>query len=114
LDINGRGARWMLGQIFFGIIILLFLTGTTSISVSIWLENNTPINYYPVPNNPHREKTTIEDVAEFISTDSEISEVEELAPVSEILESFSMEDLKVEDGQIDLYEDLYIYEDLLE
>jgi len=109
----------MLGQIFFGIIIFLFLVGTTSVSVSIWLENNTSSNYYPVPNNPHREKTTIEDVAEFISTDSEItdseiSEVEELVPVSEILESFSMEDLKVEDGQIDLYEDLYIDEDLLE
>ena len=105
----------MLGQIFFGIIILLFLTGTTSISLSIWLENNnTPIVYNPVPNNPDREKTTIEDVAEFISTDSEVSKVEELEPVSEILESFSMEDLKVEDGEIDLHTDIYIDEDLLE
>lgn len=104
----------MLGQIFIGIIILLFLTGTTSISLSIWLEDNTPINYNPVPNKPHQEKTTIEDVAEFISTDSEISEVKELESVSEILESFSMEDLKVEDGSVDLYEDFYIDEDLLE
>lgn len=103
----------MLGQIFFGIIILLFLTGSTSILFSIFFENNTP-TYYPPPK---RQETSapIDKVAEFISTDSEISEVEEVESVSEILESFTLEDLKVEDDILDIHEeDIYIDEDLLE
>jgi|SRR5210317_259990 len=100
----------MLGQIFLGIIIVLFLMGTGSIAISIWVDYDkdqygSPIVYKePAP--------VLKEVEYFYTDDDEdldrnsaidLRIPKEEKPISDILESFTMEDLDVQDDSIDLY-----------
>lgn len=81
----------MLGQIFLGIIILLFLMGTGSIGIDLLIDYER--NQY---DSRSVCKAPVVKKAEYFYTDGEdVQEViEEPKPTSNILESFTMEDLE--------------------
>lgn len=81
----------MLGQIFLGIIIVLFLMGTGSIGIDLLIDYER--NQY---DSQYVCKAPVVKKAEYFYTDDEdVQEViEEPKPTSNILESFTMEDLE--------------------
>lgn len=96
----------MLGQIFLGIIIVLFLMGTGSIGISLWIYHDSSQYGSPVVYKEPKPSPVLKEVEYFYTEDEDedIQEVvEEPKPISNILESFTMEDLDVHDGSIDLY-----------
>lgn len=82
----------MFGQIALTIIVLLFLTGTGSITVSILLEKKTSGVVQTVEQPPK-----VKSITEYFSEDSGIDydiKEEPKKPTSDILESFNMDDYK--------------------
>ena len=96
----------MLGQIFLGIIIVLFLMGTGSIGISLLIYHDRSQYVSPVVYKEPKPSPVLKEVEYFYTEDEDedIQEVvEEPKPISDILESFTMEDLDVHDDSIDLY-----------
>jgi len=96
----------MLGQILLGIIIVLFLMGTGSIGISLWVDHDRSQYSSPVVYKEPKPSPVLKEVEYFYTEDEDedIQEVvEEPKPISDILESFTMEDLDVQDDSIDLY-----------
>ena len=94
----------MLGQIFLGIIIVLFLMGTGSIGISLWIDHNRSQYDSPVVYKEPKPSPVLKEVEYFYTEDEDedIQEVvEEPKPISDILESFTMDDIEVDD---DLFE----------
>ena len=94
----------MLGQILLGIIIVLFLMGTGSIGISIWVDYGKDQYGSQVV---YKEPAPILKEVEYFYTEDEDEDIQEVVeepkPISDILESFTMEDLDVQDDSIDLY-----------
>ena len=103
----------MFGQISLVIIILLFTLGSLSITISLLTEhNNTPV-YIPakpyVKNNIADEVFLTDEDSGILQVESEI--IEDKKPISDILESFSMEDLEVEDDIVDIHQEDILLDD---
>lgn len=83
----------MLGQILIGIIIFLFVVGSGSILMSIWTEHDSP-PFYSASIYTHI--PVVNDARKYISDNSDIQKKQEPKPISDILESFDMDDLEIE------------------
>jgi len=95
----------MLGQILLGIIIVLFLMGTGSIGISLWIDHDRSQYGSPVVYKEQKPSPVLKEVEYFYTEDEDenIDKVieEEPKPISDILESFTMDDIEVDD---DLFE----------
>jgi|TARA_B100001094_G_scaffold331645_1_gene400707 hypothetical protein len=95
----------MFGQAILSIIILLFLVGSISIIISICIENKKIIPVYSAKDFEPTEN--IEELDKYFSKDDQ----EDSKPISDILDSFNLEELKVEDEIVDIHEEEVIIND---
>lgn len=104
----------MLGQMVLSIIVLLFILGNMSLLMSVLTDrNHIPVYYIPettcIVQNSGNELFLTDEDSGILEIESDI--VEDKKPISDILETFSMEELEVAEDILDIYDQDIILDD---